>query len=72
MVTEDTWNDEAVMAAHDSPSPAQWYVAYAASKTEAERAVWDFFHKDQSRRSDLVVNTGIDGVVHPGADTHPG
>ncbi|EWZ81100.1 hypothetical protein NW765_015581 [Fusarium oxysporum] len=57
VVTEDTWNDEAVMAAHDSPSPAQWYVAYAASKTEAERAVWDFFHKDQSRRSDLVVNT---------------
>ncbi|KAM5515488.1 NAD dependent epimerase/dehydratase [Fusarium oxysporum f. sp. phaseoli] len=57
VVTEDTWNDEAVMAAHDSPSPAQWYVAYAASKTEAERTVWDFFHKDQSRRSDLVVNT---------------
>ncbi|WKT42200.1 hypothetical protein QSH57_007036 [Fusarium oxysporum f. sp. vasinfectum] len=57
VVTEDTWNDEAVMAAHDSPSPAQWYVAYAASKTEAERAVWGFFHKDQSRRSDLVVNT---------------
>ncbi|KAJ4044470.1 hypothetical protein NW756_004802 [Fusarium oxysporum] len=61
-----------VMAAHDSPSPAQWYVAYTASKTEAERAVWDFFHKDQSCRSDLVVNTGIDGVVHPGADTLPG
>ncbi|EWZ43405.1 uncharacterized protein FOBCDRAFT_197918 [Fusarium oxysporum Fo47] len=57
VVTEDTWNDEAVMAAHDSPSLAQWYVAYAATKTEAERAVWDFFHKDQSRRSDLVVNT---------------
>ncbi|KAL2688938.1 hypothetical protein Neosp_002988 [[Neocosmospora] mangrovei] len=54
VVTENTWNDEAVAAAQSSSSPAHWYVAYASSKTEAERAVWDFYHKDQSRRSDLV------------------
>lgn len=64
VVTESTWNDEAVAAAQGPFSPAQWYLAYAASKTEAERAVWDFYFKDQSRRPDLVVNTGMSCVVH--------
>ncbi|KAM0553255.1 hypothetical protein ACHAPJ_007544 [Fusarium lateritium] len=54
VVTEDTWNDEAVAASH---SAADWYTVYAASKTEAERAVWNFYHNDRTRRSDLIVNT---------------
>ncbi|KAJ4256247.1 hypothetical protein NW762_009327 [Fusarium torreyae] len=54
VVTEDTWNDEAVAASH---STADWYTVYAASKTEAERAVWNFYHNDRTRRSDLIVNT---------------
>ncbi|KAF4959266.1 hypothetical protein FSARC_10782 [Fusarium sarcochroum] len=54
VVTENTWNDEAVAAVN---STADWYTVYAASKTEAERAVWDFYRNDETRRSDLIVNT---------------
>ncbi|KAK2685732.1 hypothetical protein QWA68_015287 [Fusarium oxysporum] len=76
VVTENTWNDEAVAAAQGPSSPAQWYVAYAASKTEAERAVWDFYYKDQSRRSDLVVNTVLPSTnfgksLDPANQGHP-
>ncbi|EEU33936.1 uncharacterized protein NECHADRAFT_55822 [Fusarium vanettenii 77-13-4] len=76
VVTENTWNDEAVAAAQGSSSPAHWYVAYASSKTEAERAVWGFYYKDQSRRSDLVVNTVLPSTnfgksLDPANQGHP-
>jgi len=38
-ITKDSWNDFAVKAACE-PDP-DGYVVYAASKTEAERALWD-------------------------------
>ncbi|KAJ7603330.1 NAD-P-binding protein [Mycena polygramma] len=41
VVTEDTWNEFTVAEAHGNPSPDP-FVVYAASKTEAERAVWQF------------------------------
>ncbi|KAH7230858.1 hypothetical protein B0J15DRAFT_380330, partial [Fusarium solani] len=40
VATENPWNDEAMAAAQGSSSPACWCMAYAGSKTEAERAVW--------------------------------
>ncbi|KAF5548215.1 aldehyde reductase II [Fusarium napiforme] len=57
MVDSNTWNDKALSLLQNSVSAPEWYVAYAASKVEAERAVWDFYHNDMTRRSDLVVNT---------------
>ncbi|VUC26618.1 unnamed protein product [Clonostachys rosea] len=57
VVMKDSWNDEAVKMSQDLSSPAQWYATYAASKTQAEKAVWEFYHKDQTCRPDLVVNT---------------
>lgn len=59
-VTADSWNTESVeIAWREAPYHPQraWHV-YAAGKVEAERAVWKFYHKDKSRRYDLVVNTG--------------
>ncbi|KAF4448399.1 hypothetical protein F53441_8207 [Fusarium austroafricanum] len=57
VITKDTWNDKALSIMRSSSSAPEWYVAYAASKVEAERAVWDFYHNNATRRSDLVVNT---------------
>lgn len=39
LVTKDTWNDASVASTHTNPSPSA-YDVYAASKTEAERALW--------------------------------
>ncbi|KAK0944929.1 hypothetical protein LTR29_003520 [Friedmanniomyces endolithicus] len=39
VVTAETWNDTAVEIARNDPG-ASGFVVYAASKTEAERAVW--------------------------------
>jgi nucleoside-diphosphate-sugar epimerase len=58
MVGTDTWNDKALSILQNSASTPEWYVAYAASKVEAERAVWNFYHNNVTRRSDLIVNTG--------------
>ncbi|KAJ7616949.1 hypothetical protein DFH06DRAFT_1274193 [Mycena polygramma] len=41
VVTEDMWNESAVAEAYSNPSPDP-FVVYAASKTEAEKAVWEF------------------------------
>lgn len=40
VVTEETWNNEAVDAANNE-SDADGFTVYAASKTEAEKAVWE-------------------------------
>ncbi|KAJ7676881.1 NAD-P-binding protein [Mycena polygramma] len=44
VVTEDTWNESAVAEAHGNPNPDP-VVVYAASKTEAEKAVWQFVER---------------------------
>ncbi|KAJ7618817.1 NAD-P-binding protein [Mycena polygramma] len=41
VVAEDMWNESAVAEAYSNPSPDP-FVVYAASKTEAEKAVWEF------------------------------
>ncbi|KAI0167769.1 hypothetical protein BJ166DRAFT_577348 [Pestalotiopsis sp. NC0098] len=54
----ESWNEEAVDLAANGPSnPVQQsWAAYAASKTLAEKAVWEFSRTNVCR-SDLVVNT---------------
>lgn len=69
-VLEDTWNEFAVKAAWAEPpyTPERGGVVYAASKTEAEKAVWKYHKENRDKRPDLVVNTGerlnssLDGV----------
>ncbi|KAM6536195.1 hypothetical protein FALCPG4_002209 [Fusarium falciforme] len=58
-VLEDTWNEFAVKAAWAEPpyTPERGGVVYAASKTEAEKAVWKYHEENRDKRPDLVVNT---------------
>ncbi|KAF6829002.1 aldehyde reductase ii [Colletotrichum musicola] len=56
-VTANSWNIESVAIAWGKSHPHQAWHVYAASKIEAERAVWRFYNQDKSRRLDLVVNT---------------
>ncbi|KAJ4265968.1 hypothetical protein NW762_003941 [Fusarium torreyae] len=58
-ITEDSWNESAVKAAWADPpyTPDRGGVVYAASKTEAERAVWKYHNENRDKRPDLVVNT---------------
>ncbi|KAJ0162447.1 Aldehyde reductase 2 [Colletotrichum tanaceti] len=59
-VTADSWNTHSVeIAWREAPYHPQraWHV-YAASKVEAETAVWGFHYENIRRRYDLVVNTG--------------
>lgn len=59
-VTSESWNDESVESAWKEGGDATQrpYHVYAASKVEAERAVWNFQRSDPTKRADLVVNTG--------------
>lgn len=54
-ITRDSWNDEAVTKAWEPApyEPSRAYAVYAASKTEAERAVWQFVRE---KKPDFVVN----------------
>jgi nucleoside-diphosphate-sugar epimerase len=60
VVTENTWNDEAVKLAWSftAYSAEQANLTYAASKTQAEQEVWKFYNENKHKRPDLVVNTG--------------
>lgn len=58
VATADSWDDEAVDAAKNrkgqSIGPASYaFVVYAASKTEGERAMWNFVNKE---KPSFVVN----------------
>ena len=55
-VTVDTWNDEMVTAAYQDPPYEldQGSIVYAASKTLAEKAAWDFVRE---RRPAFTLNT---------------
>lgn len=55
-IDESTWNESAVKAAWVSPPypPHHEWVVYASSKTEAERAAWDFVREN---KPDFVLNT---------------
>jgi nucleoside-diphosphate-sugar epimerase len=45
----DTWNDEAVKAAWDENTPAEAkpFIIYGASKTEGEKAAWEWVKENK-------------------------
>ena len=55
-IDENTWNESAVKAAWEPPPnpPGHNYVVYASSKTEAERAAWEFMREN---KPSFVLNT---------------
>lgn len=61
IVTEETYNEEAVKEAWADPpyGTERSAVVYAASKTQSEQEVWKYHKEHRSERPDLVVNTGI-------------
>ena len=53
-VYKDSWNDEAIKLAHEkNPDP---FIVYAASKTQAEREVWNWAEKN---KPSFIVNAGV-------------
>ncbi|KAG7042670.1 NAD dependent epimerase/dehydratase [Colletotrichum scovillei] len=64
-VNSDSWNTESVeIAWREAPYHPQraWHI-YAASKVEAEMAVWKFYHENIRRRYDLIVSSGKQPAV---------
>lgn len=61
IVTEETWNEDAVKAAWAQPpyGPERSIDVYQASKMQAEQEVWKFHKENQEKRPDLTVNTGM-------------
>jgi nucleoside-diphosphate-sugar epimerase len=50
-----SWNDEAVKIAWEEPHvPAKAYPVYGASKTQAERAMWEFA---RTKKPNFVINS---------------
>ena len=68
-MTESTWNDEDVEIAWKDPpyeADRSWPV-YAASKTQAEKACWDFV-RDQKPGfvfNSILPNTVMGEILHP-------
>ncbi|OBT41210.1 hypothetical protein VE00_08096 [Pseudogymnoascus sp. WSF 3629] len=58
-ITEDSWTDYVVDAAWADPPYTQEraMVTYAASKNQAEKAVWKYHKENRHERPDLTVNT---------------
>lgn len=57
-ITSESWNDEALERAWDAPpyNPDRGFIVYAASKTAAEKAVWNWYKEE---RPPFVLNTGM-------------
>ncbi|KAM0244213.1 hypothetical protein ACHAP5_006425 [Fusarium lateritium] len=58
-VTEESWSEGAVKKAWSDPpyERERAGAVYAASKNQAEKAVWDYHKEHRSEKPDLVVNT---------------
>ncbi|KAJ6475923.1 NAD-P-binding protein [Mycena vitilis] len=69
VVTEDTWNESAIAEAHGNPNPDP-VVVYAASKTEAEKAVWEVVERTKPpfQVSAVLPNMNF-GPILGGADS---
>uniref|UniRef100_A0A093Y6C6 Aldehyde reductase 2 n=1 Tax=Talaromyces marneffei PM1 TaxID=1077442 RepID=A0A093Y6C6_TALMA len=69
VVTEDTWNDAAVKAAWDENTPAEAkpFIIYSASKTEGERAAWNWVKENKPgfTFNAVLPNLVLGKVVHP-------
>ena len=66
-VTKDTWDQEAVDQANTDPNP--WNV-YAASKTEAERALWQAVKETNPpfQVSCVLPNANLGPIMKPGGE----
>ncbi|KAJ6454090.1 NAD-P-binding protein [Mycena vitilis] len=66
VVTEETWNDAVVEEARTNPQ-AGGFALYAASKTEAEKAVWKFAEdtKPHFQVSAVLPNMALGPILHP-------
>ena len=66
-VTKETWDQEAVDQANTNPTP--WNV-YAASKTEAERALWKAVKETNPpfQVSAVLPNANFGSIMKPGAE----
>lgn len=60
VVTEETWNEDAVREAWADPpyTPDRSHAVYSASKVLSEQAIWRYYDEHASERPDIVVNTG--------------
>ncbi|KAG7410047.1 Aldehyde reductase 2 [Fusarium oxysporum f. sp. rapae] len=58
-VTEESWNEAAVEKAWADPpyTPERRGPVYAASKVQAEQAIWKYHKEHRSEKPDFVVNT---------------
>ncbi|KAJ9602511.1 hypothetical protein H2200_013054 [Cladophialophora chaetospira] len=69
VVEKDTWNEKAVQAARSSQTPAARlpYTIYAASKTEAERALWRWTeeHRPSFAVNSVVPSMNTGRILHP-------
>jgi nucleoside-diphosphate-sugar epimerase len=59
-VTEETWSEGAIKKAWADPpyTPDRRGAVYAASKAQAEQAIWKYHKEHHSEKPELVVNTG--------------
>ena len=69
VITEGTWNEQAVKDAWADPpyTPERAPTVYYASKTQSEQAVWKFHKENRAKRPDLVVNAGSSPNQNPPA-----
>ncbi|KAF4468631.1 Aldehyde reductase [Fusarium albosuccineum] len=65
MVTEDTWNEEAVKDAWSGEPypPNRSVIVYEASKAQSEQAVWKYHEENRRQRPDLTINAGRPSLV---------
>ncbi|KAM5520811.1 aldehyde reductase [Fusarium oxysporum f. sp. phaseoli] len=59
-VTEESWSEGAIKKAWADPpyTPDRRGAVYAASKAQAEQAIWKYHKEHRSEKPELVVNTG--------------
>ncbi|CAG9974640.1 unnamed protein product [Clonostachys byssicola] len=65
-VTEDSWCEFAVQQAWADPpyKPERAGMVYAASKVQAEQALWKFQKENAEKRPDLVVNSILPNFIY--------
>ncbi|KAI4594313.1 hypothetical protein KJ359_008588 [Pestalotiopsis sp. 9143b] len=65
VVTEKTWNEDAVKEAWADPPylPERSHAVYSASKTLAEQSIWKYHDDHHSERPDLTVNSVLPNMT---------
>ncbi|KAJ2991089.1 hypothetical protein NUW58_g2649 [Xylaria curta] len=65
VVTEETWNEDAVKKAWADPpyTSERGHAVYSASKVLAEQAIWKYYDEHLNERPDIVVNTVLPNMT---------